>query len=152
MTALTSARTNTLRVMGSSKRMDWPTPRAVFASLDAEFGFTVDACASTTNACLPRFWSEADDGLMQSWADERVYMNPPYGRQIARWMEKAVNEAATADCIVALVPSRTDSRWWHDYAMQADEIRFMAKRLRNDGAVQRWPFPVSIVIWRRDDA
>jgi phage N-6-adenine-methyltransferase len=134
--------------MGSSERMDWPTPRATFAQLHAEFAFTVDACASPGNACLPRYWTETDEGLMQPWEGERVWMNPPYGRQLPRWMEKAWNESRVADLIVALVPSRTDTRWWHEYAMDAEEIRFVRGRLRFHGAVNAAPFPVSLVIWR----
>lgn len=136
------------RVMGSSVRMDWPTPRDTFAQLHREFNFTVDACASADNACIARYWDEGDEGLMQPWHHERVWMNPPYGRQLPRWMAKAWNEATAAELIVALVPSRTDTRWWHDYAMQASEIRFVRGRLRFHGAVNCAPFPVSLIVWR----
>lgn len=134
--------------MGSSQRMDWPTPRDTFATLHREFDFTVDACASPDNACIPRYWTEGDEGLMQPWHGERVWMNPPYGRQLGRWMEKAWTEAEVAELIVALVPSRTDTRWWHDYAMRASEIRFVAGRLRFMGAAHFAPFPVSLIIFR----
>lgn len=127
--------------------MDWPTPRALFADLDAEFGFTLDVCASPDNACLARFWTERDEALLRSWEGERVWCNPPYGRQIARWMEKAWNEAPAAALIVALIPSRTCSAWWHEYAMTADEIRFLRGRLRFEGAKASAPFPSCLAIW-----
>lgn len=139
---------STTAVHFASQRMDWPTPLALFTALHAEFAFTVDACASDENATVPRYWTERDEGLMQPWHGERVWMNPPYGRQLARWMEKADNEQDAADLIVALVPSRTDTRWWHEYAMQADEIRFLRGRLRFGDAVNNAPFPSCLVIWR----
>lgn len=133
-----------------SQRMDWPTPRDLFAQLNSEFHFTLDACASPDNACLPRFYTERDEGLMRSWQGERVWCNPPYGGQIRRWMEKCWTEARHA-LVVALVPSRTDTAWWHDYAMEAGEIRFLRGRLRFEGAEHSAPFPSALVIWRPSD-
>ena len=137
-----------------SQRHDWRTPDRVFADLHAEFDFTVDACATHENALLSRFWSEADEPLLRSWEGERVFMNPPYGRQIARWMEKAWTESPNTEVIVALVPSRTDTAWWHDYAMKAAEIRFIRGRLEFAGVVKgnpqshNAPFPSCVLVWR----
>lgn len=128
--------------------MDWPTDRADFAALDAEFRFTVDAAAAPENACLPRYWSEVDEGLMQTWAGERVYMNPPYGRQLPRWIEKAWNEQRAAEVIVALIPARVDTSYWHDYIFGHAEIRFLRGRLRFHGSGNSCPFPVAVVVWR----
>ena len=132
----------------SSARHDWRTPSLVFEDLHAEFEFTVDACSSDKNALLPRHWTEADEPLLRSWMGERVFMNPPYGKQIARWMEKAWTEAEAADLIVALVPSRTDTAWWHDYAMKADEIRFIRGRLKFNDGLNKAPFPSTLLIWK----
>jgi phage N-6-adenine-methyltransferase len=129
--------------------MSWRTPRGVFDDLHAEFAFTVDGCSTDENALLDHHWTEHDDPLMRSWADERVFINPPYGRQISRWMEKAWTEAQHA-LVVALVPSRTDTAWWHDYVMPAQEIRFIRGRLDFDGpraAGHNAPFPSCIVVW-----
>jgi site-specific DNA-methyltransferase (adenine-specific) len=136
----------------SSAAMDWRTPRELFDPLLAEFGFTIDVCSSDDNALLTRHWTEVDEALLRSWAGERVWMNPPFGRQIKRWMEKAWTESVSAEVIVALVPSRTDTFWWHEYAMKADEIRFLRKRLRF-GSVSvsgrdTAPFPSSLCIFR----
>jgi site-specific DNA-methyltransferase (adenine-specific) len=138
--------------MSSSERMDWPTPRDYFGKLHAEFDFTVDACASHDNACLPRYWTERDEGLMQSWAGERVYMNPPYGRQLPRWIEKAWNEAGVADIIVALIPARVDTDYWHRFIFGHAEIRFLRGRLRFKGARNVCPFPVAVVVWQGPEA
>jgi phage N-6-adenine-methyltransferase len=133
----------------SSAFMAWRTPRAVFDELDAEFVFTVDGCSTDENALLDRHWTERDEPLLRSWEGERVFINPPYGRQIGRWMEKAWTEAAHA-LVVALVPSRTDTEWWHEHVMPADEIRFVRGRLKFGDAVNSAPFPSCIVVWGLD--
>jgi phage N-6-adenine-methyltransferase len=132
----------------ASKKMDWPTPRGLFKELHDEFRFTIDVCASAENACMERYWTERDEGLMKSWEGERVWMNPPYGRQLGRWMLKAATEAGHAELIVALVPSRTDTAWWHEHAMGATEIRYLRGRLKFEGAENSAPFPSCLVIWR----
>lgn len=137
-------------VQFSSEFSDWRTPRGLFAKLDAEFHFTLDAAADDDNHLCERYFTIETNGLAQSWKGERVWLNPPYGREIRRWMEKAATEAAHAD-VVALVPSRTDTRWWHDYAMTANEIRFVKGRLDFEGPRRATrndaPFPSAIVIW-----
>jgi phage N-6-adenine-methyltransferase len=139
----------------SSVATDWATPRELFAELHDEFGFTLDVCGSHESACLARYWTERDEALLRSWEDERVFCNPPYGRQIGRWLDKIWTEAAHAALIVALVPSRTDTAWWHDYAMTATEIRFLRGRLRFErpaadprrGGIA--PFPSAVLVWHR---
>lgn len=127
---------------------DWGTPREFFDGLNHEFGFRLDACAAENNAKVARFYSIEDDGLAQPWAPfSPVWLNPPYGRAIGRWMEKAHQEAAMGATIVALVPARTDTAWWHDYCIKADEIRFVRGRLRFYGRDPA-PFPSAVVIWR----
>jgi len=132
----------------SSDAHDWATPRYLFDQIHGEFNFTIDVCAAVESACLGRFWTEYDDALLRSWEGERVWMNPPFGRQIKRWMEKAWNESAHTELIVCLCPSRTDTEWWHEYAMRADEIRFLRGRLSFNDGPGRAPFPSSLVIWR----
>lgn len=117
---------------------DWRTPRAFFEKLHKEFGFVVDAAASPTNAMLPRYWTADDDALQQDWAavGGPVWCNPPYGRGIDRWLAKAVFERTRGVTSVLLTFARTDTAWWHDYAMQANWIVFVRGRLsfeRPDG-------------------
>ena len=136
----------------SSASMTWRTPVATFLGLHEEFDFTVDGCASDENGLLTRCWKERDEPLLRSWEGERVFINPPYGRQISRWMEKAWTEADAL--VVALIPSRTDTAWWHDYVMKADEIRFLRGRLSFHGVEKKnpdshnAPFPSAVVVWR----
>lgn len=127
--------------------MDWETPPAVFEPLDAEFHFTLDVCATAENAKCARYFTEEEDGLAQDW-DGVCWMNPPYGTAIAKWMKKAYEESRKGAAVVCLVPSRTDTRWWHEYAMQADEIRYIRGRIKFIGAENGAPFPSAVVVFR----
>src|SRR5262249_50080508 len=137
-----------LEVMGSSRSVEWPTDPAVFAKLDAEHGpFTLDPCATAENAKCPTFFTREQDGLAQTWTG-RVYMNPPYGREIGLWMRKAYESAqTTAELVVCLVPVRTGSAWWQDYAMQG-EVRFLRGRLKFVGSQNSAPFDSAVVVFR----
>lgn len=126
---------------------DWGTPQRLFDELDREFHFERDVCANRNNFKVTRYWDEGDDGLSKEWIGT-VWMNPPYGRGIDMWLKKAFESRATAT-IVCLIPSRTDSQWWHRYVMQADEIRFIKGRLRFQGAKDGAPFPSAIVIFNQ---
>lgn len=132
----------------SSFSEEWATPDVLYHELDAEFQFTVDVCASADNAKYSRYWTKADDGLAQPWAGERCFMNPPYGRAIARWVEKAAREAAAGALVVALLPARTDTRWWQRHVLAAGEVRFLPGRLRFNGAKTGAPFPSAVVVFR----
>jgi hypothetical protein len=124
------------RALFTSTSQHWATPPDVYAALDAEFHFTLDPCPHRT----PRL-----TGLTLSWRGKRVYCNPPYGRGVDRWLAKA-REAKLA---VYLLPARTDTYWWHEYAMRADEIRFLRGRLKFGGSKNSAPFPSVILVFRR---
>ena len=131
----------------SSEKMDWGTPRWLFEILHREFEFTVDVCAHSRNAKLERYWSEADDGLVQPWLDERCWMNPPYGGAVSAWTRKARYEARTGALVVGLLPARTDTTWWHRDVMAAREVRLLRGRLTFEGAPSTAPFPSVVVVW-----
>jgi len=128
-----------------SQTCEWSTPQALFDKLDREFGFTLDPCSTDENAKCIKHYTRADDGLSQRWKGHIVFMNPPYGREIAKWIEKAWRESKAAT-IVCLVPARTDTAWWHDYCMKG-EIRFIRGRLKFSGNKWNAPFPSAIVIF-----
>lgn len=119
----------------------------MFGPLHEEFAFDLDVCATAGNAKCAVYFSEAQDGLTQEWFGT-AWMNPPYGREIGRWMAKAYDESLRGVTTVCLVPARTDTAWWHDYAMKADEIRYLRGRIRFEGAENNAPFPSAIVIFR----
>lgn len=121
----------------SSKTPNHATPKDLYAELDEEFHFTLDPCPLNPNPTT--------DGLEISWKGERVYCNPPYGRVVKDWLDKAKE----ADLAVYLLPSRTDTAWWHDYALKADEIRFIRGRLKFGDATNSAPFPSVILVFRK---
>ncbi len=129
---------------------EWATPWELYAPLDVEFGFTVDACATAANTKSPWFWTEAQDGLAQDWRGQRVWMNPPYGREIYAWTKKA--RTSGADLVVGLLPASTDLAWWHDDVVGGGaEVRYIRGRVRflTGGPYRASGFFASvIVIWR----
>ena len=132
----------------SSLTPEWATPQALYDELNEEFGFTLDPCATPENAKCARFFTRVENGLAQSWAGETVWLNPPYGDELPRWIRKAYGESLNGATVVALIPSRTDTRWWHEHVMKATDIRFIRGRLAfNDGPTKA-PFPSCVVVWR----
>lgn len=138
----------------SSASTEWSTPQDFFDQLNAEFGFTLDVCASKENAKCEFFYSPANDGLEQFWAQDAkklggaIWMNPPYGRGIGVWVSKASAAAQNGATVVCLLPARTDTRWWHDYIQDKAEVRFVRGRLKFGGAKNSAPFPSVVVIFR----
>jgi len=130
-------------------RTDYETPPALFRRLDAEFHFTIDVCATRkTSKCLT-YLTPKQDGLTTPWhrLGGACWMNPPYGKQIGAWMQKAWHESQRGATVVCLVPARTDSEWWHVFAMSG-EIRFIRGRIKFVGQAHNAPFPSAIVIFR----
>ena len=130
----------------SSKSNEWATPQWLFDRLDQEFHFTLDPCSTHENAKCKRHYTLNDDGLAQDWSGEVVFMNPPYGREIGRWMEKALSSTKKGATVVCLVPARTDTAWWHDFAIHG-EIRFLKGRLKFGDATSSAPFPSAIIVF-----
>ena len=122
--------------MFKSERNNWKTPSGFYKELDKEFHFDFDPCPSN-----PTF-----DGLAIEWG-ETNFVNPPYAREITKWIEKAFEEWKKGKTIVMLLPSRTDTKWFHDYVMKAKEIRFIKGRLKFDDQKNSAPFPSCLVIF-----
>jgi site-specific DNA-methyltransferase (adenine-specific) len=157
----------------SSTTCEWATPLHVFERYDAVYRFNLDPCSTHENAKCKLHFTQADDGLAQSWADKRVWMNPPYGNPqtacksgckkqtcarrghhvrdyvpgIIDWMRKALDESLRGALIVCLVPARTDTHWWHLYATKG-EIEFLRGRLKFGGAKNSAPFPSAVVVFK----
>jgi phage N-6-adenine-methyltransferase len=123
-----------------SQRMDWQTPAAVFKELDDEFHFMFDPA-------MPNYKELNFDGLTDNWGSCN-FVNPPYGRELPKWIAKGYTEWQKGNTVVFLIPSRTDTRWWHDYCMKADEIRFIKGRLKFKGAKFNAPFPSAVIVFR----
>lgn len=136
-------------VMFSSKRMDWGTPQKFFDELDGEFHFTLDPCASDENAKCKHYYTKEDDGLVQDWSGETVFCNPPYGRELPKWIEKCYHEGQKENTtVVMLIPARTDTRAFHDYIYHKAEIRFVKGRLKFGDGKNSAPFPSMVVVYK----
>lgn len=130
---------------------EWETPPEVFGPLHVEFAFTLDPCASAINAKCDSFFTEADNGLERSWRGHRVFMNPPYGREIYAWTRKARQEVGGGALVVGLLPASTDLAWWHEDVVGHAEVRYIRGRVRflTGGPYRASGFFASvIVIWR----
>lgn len=136
-------------VMFSSKTDVWATPQDFFDKLNSEFHFDLDPCANHENAKCDRYYTEEENGLEQVW-NGRIFMNPPYGREIGKWVKKAYEsyKSGEAQIVVCLLPARTETRWFHDYIYKKAEIRFVKGRLKFGGAKYNAPFPNMVVIFR----
>lgn len=136
-----------MNVHFSSKTNEWSTPQDTYDQLHKEFNFTVDVAATSDNAKCNRYFTQADDGLNQSWDNETVWCNPPYGRTLKKWVEKA--SLARGGQVVMLIPARTDTSYFHDYIYQKPnvEIRFIRGRLKFGGSKNSAPFPSMVVIF-----
>ena len=133
-------------VFASSATCEWETPQELFYRLNAQYHFETDVCATAENAKCGKFYTKEQDGLKQDWRGV-CWMNPPYGKEIGKWMEKAYAESRTAGAtVVCLVPARTDTAWWHDYAMKGN-IQFLRGRLKFGGCKNSAPFPSAIVVF-----
>lgn len=130
----------------SSKTDLWETPQDFFDRLDAEFHFATDVCALPSNTKCEHYFAPEQDGLQQDWTGT-CWMNPPYGREIGKWMWKAYESSMRGATVVCLVPARTDTAWWHDYAAKG-EVRFIRGRLKFGGHTNSAPFPSAVVIFR----
>lgn len=130
-----------------SKTCEWGTPQDLFDKLNGEFNFTLDVCATKENAKCKRFYAKVDDGLTKEWSGS-CWMNPPYGKEIGKWMEKAYFESRKdGTSVVCLIPARTDTNWWHSFAMKG-EVRFLKGRLRFEGGKFNAPFPSAVLVFR----
>ncbi len=138
---------STMPIIFSTNSFEWSTPQAFFDKLNEEFGFTFDPCATAENAKCQYFFTQSQDGLEQDWNNEVIFMNPPYGKTIKLWMQKAFSESKRNCTVVCLVPSRTGAAWWHDYAMKG-EIRFIRGRLKFNDSKQPAPFASAVIIFR----
>lgn len=134
----------------TSKTCEWSTPQELFDKLNKEFEFTLDPCADDDNHKCDKYYTRQQNGLLQSWKNERVFCNPPYGRAIVDWVQKCFYEVYRGDCELAvmLLPARTDTKWFHDYIYKKAEIRFIKGRLKFGGAKQSAPFPSMIVVFK----
>ena len=152
------SKSHTWQVLHSSADQCWQTPEALYQSLHTEFSFTLDA-AALSNSAKCELWYGPDhldpsrqDSLQACWCRHTVWLNPPYGRGIASWYAKALEASRAGATVVMLVMANTDTAYWHRYAWQAHEIRFIKGRVkfnRSDGSpAAAAPKGSAVVIFR----
>lgn len=140
---------NNLSVHFSSKTNEWSTPQDFFDTLNKEFKFNLDPCCTEENAKCTTFFTEKDNGLLQSWGGYTVFCNPPYGRGIKHWVKKAYEESKKKKTtVVLLIPARTCTSYFHDYIYGKAEIRFIRGRLKFGGSKTPAPFPSMVVVFK----
>lgn len=140
----------TLKTMFSSGTDLWATPQWLFDELNNEFHFDLDVCANAENHKCAKYYTKEQNGLIQPWIDN-VWCNPPYGREIGKWITKAyISAYHNIGVIVMLLPARTDTKWFHEYIYNQPntEIRFIKGRLKFGDSKNSAPFPSMIVIFR----
>ena len=128
----------------TSNKSEWETPPELFNLLDSEFHFTLDVCATKENTKCEKFYTKNYNGLDKPWENNVCWMNPPYGKEIGAWVERAYMSTAL---VVCLLPARVDTKWWYQFCAKADEVRFLKGRLKFVGAKSSAPFPSAIVIF-----
>lgn len=154
----------------SSKDQTWETPQDFFDKLSDEFNFVLDVCATDETAKCANYYTPETDGLTKDWKRGTefalyfggeicrgwAFMNPPYGREIKLWIAKAAEEAMNGAKVIALIPSRTDTRYWHEHIWDAEkhkprpwvrEIRFVPGRLKFGNAKNSAPFPSAVIVF-----
>jgi site-specific DNA-methyltransferase (adenine-specific) len=131
----------------SSATPEWSTPQEFFDRLNALHDFTLDPCSTHENAKCARHYTAVENGLAHSWQNERVWMNPPYGREIGVWMKKAYEESLGSALVVCLVPARTDTAWFHSFVTKASQVQFLKGRLKFGGHANSAPFPSMLVVF-----
>ena len=134
-------------LMFSSATDQWATPQAFFNEWDDIYHFELDVCADASNAKCRRYFSEQDNGLAQNWAPYRCWMNPPYGREIRRWIQKAYQESLRGATVVCLLPARTDTAWWHEYIIPFAKMTFVRGRLKFGDATNSTPFASVVAVF-----
>ena len=134
-----------------SVKQEWETPPDLFAPLDAEFHFTLDAAADAKNTKAKEFYTAEQDGLKQNWGTHTVWVNPPYGdgsSKLKDWVDKACMSARFGATVVMLIPARTNTNWFHDYCLQFGEVRFLRGRPKFIGCNHGLPQPLCLIIFR----
>lgn len=140
-----------MEVHFSSKTDNWATPLDFFQKIDEVFEFTTDVCASHDNHKCENYFTKGDDGLNKKW-EGVCWMNPPYGREISKWIEKAYVSGESGTTVVCLIPSRTDTAYMHKFIFShAKYVGFVKGRLKFGGSKNPAPFPSLVAVFTKEE-
>ena len=132
----------------SSKTVEWETPQDFFDKLNDEFHFTLDPCSTDENAKCEKHYTVEQDGLVQDWTGEIVYCNPPYGKEMTKWIQKCYQHFIGGGTAVMLIPARTDTKAFHEWIYGKAQLRFVKGRLKFGESKNSAPFPSMFVIYQ----
>lgn len=121
---------NPEKVKKSLDSIEWETPPEIFNPINSEFNFTIDVCANQQNKKCEKFFDKTQNGLSQDWDNEICWCNPPYGRDVKKWVRKAYEQSKRNTTTVLLIPCKTNTNWWHDLIIPFAEVRFIRGRVR----------------------
>ena len=142
---------NMNKIHYSSKQDDWETPNKLFDWLRSIFPIDLDVCADKDNAKTKRFISAEQNALALEWRTFTktgcCFMNPPYGRNIGRWVHKAREQSQQGIVVVCLLPARPDTKWFQDICLPSGEILFLKGRVKFKNGQYAAPFPSCIVVF-----
>ena len=141
------------KVLFSSKSNEWATPQDLYNKLNNRYNFTLDPCSSLENHKCDKFYTIKENGLIQDWSNEVVFCNPPYGREIYDWVKKCYNEHLNGTKIVLLIPSRTDTKYFHEFLYKKPNIKleFIKGRLKFGDSNNSAPFPSLLAYFNIED-
>lgn len=131
----------------TSAKTEWATPPDLFAQIDSVYHFTLDACALPENHKCEKYFTPDVNGLTQDWSGNVVWLNPPYGKEMVGWLKKALSETSKGVVTVALIPARTNTKWWREVCLKAREIKFICGRPAFGDATHGLPWPLALVIF-----
>lgn len=134
-----------MEALFTSEKSTWETPEWMINHLAQFFSWDLDVCAHRPNVC-ETFFTKEDDSLEQSWQG-LCWMNPPYGRGVEKWVDKALLESCRGAVVVCLLPVRTDTRWWNRTVPESSLAVFINKRLSFSGTKQKATFPSAFVVF-----
>lgn len=142
-----------MKILFSSKSNEWETPQGLYNKLNNKYNFTLDPCSSLENHKCDKFYTIKENGLIQDWSNEIVFCNPPYGREIYDWVEKCYKESLNGTKIVLLIPSRTDTKYFHEFLYKKPNIKleFIKGRLKFGDSNNSAPFPSLLAYFNIDD-
>jgi len=136
------------KILFSSNKHDWTTPKDFFEKLNREFNFTLDPCCYAETALCKKYYTEKEDGLIQDWQGETVFCNPPYGKEIEKWVEKCYMESLKPNTtVVLLIPNRSDTIWYHEYIHGKAKVEPVKGRLKFGNSKNSAPFPSIWVVF-----
>lgn len=145
----------------STGKDDWETPDDLFSTYNSLFAFVLDAAANASNAKLPNWFGPgsplAEDALSADWGPwlvkGNIWLNPPYSKGLqGKFVRKACAETSKQPVgqhnhVVCLLPSRTDTKLFHEVILPHGEVTFLKGRVKFKGASQGAPFPSMIVVF-----